>query len=101
MRIFSCGVLRHRAQLLVELLAGPHAGAPDLDVVIRPQAREQNQIPRQIHDLHRLAHIQNADLPALCDDGGLQYKLASFGDGQLPRLNHAADLVGYLLANGE
>src|ERR1022692_4808925 len=74
-------VLKHRVQLFVELLAGAHAGEFNLDVFIRPQPREQNQVSGQIDDLYRFAHVEDADLTALSDGRGLQHELARFGDG--------------------
>src|ERR1039458_9813932 len=75
------GVLKYRVQLFVELLAGAHAGKFDLDVFIRPQPRQQNQVPGEVDDLYRFAHIQDADLAALSDGRGLQHELARFGNG--------------------
>src|ERR1039458_3338996 len=75
------GVLKYRVQLFVELLAGAHAGELDLDVFVRLPARQQDQVSGQIDDLYWLAHVQDADLAALCDDRGLQHELAGFGNG--------------------
>src|SRR5690242_17724121 len=64
-------VFEHRAQLFVELFSGTHTGEFNLDVLIRPQTGQQNQVSGKIYDLYRLAHIQDADLAALSDDGSL------------------------------
>ena len=74
-------VLKKRAQFFVELLAGAHTGELDPDILIWPQARQQNQVSGQIDDLDRVTHIQDADLAARSDGGGLQDELASLGDG--------------------
>src|ERR1039458_7610484 len=68
-------VLKHGVQLFIELLAGAHASEFNLNVFIRPQPREQDQVSSQIDDLYRLAHFQDADLAALSDHRGLQHEL--------------------------
>src|SRR5208337_3361390 len=47
---------------------------------LRLQAGQQNQIPGQIHDLDRLAHIQNTNLAACCHCRCLQNQLARLGN---------------------
>src|ERR1039458_5676379 len=73
-------VLKHGVQLFIELLAGAHAGEFNLNVFIRPQPREQNQVSSQIDDLYRLAHFEDADLATFSDHRGLQHELARFGN---------------------
>src|ERR1039458_721454 len=75
------GVLKYRVQLFVELLTGAHAGKFDLDVFIRLQARQEDQVLGEVDNLDRLAHVEDADLTAFSDDRGLQHELPGFGNG--------------------
>ena len=52
-------------QLLAQLLAGPQTGHFDLDVLFGPQSGQADDLPRQIHDIDRIAHVQNVDLAGL------------------------------------
>ena len=52
-------------QLLVELLARAETHVLDLDVYIRGQSGESDQVPGHVVDLHRLAHVEDEDLAAL------------------------------------
>src|ERR1039458_6549104 len=74
-------VLKHGVQLFIELNVRPHASEFNLNVFIRPQPREQDQVSSQIDDLYRLAHFEDADLAALSDHRGLQNELAGFEKG--------------------
>src|ERR1017187_5200310 len=51
-------ILAAEEHLLVELLAGAHAGIGDLDVHALLEPRETNQDVGQLGDLHRLAHVE-------------------------------------------
>src|SRR5450755_4561885 len=74
-------VLKHGAQFFVELFAGTHTAEFDLDILIRPEPGQQDQVSGQVDDLHRLTHVQDANLAALADDSGLQHQLAGLRDG--------------------
>ena len=52
-------------ELLVELLAWAETYVLDLDVDIRSQSGESDQVPGHVVDLHRLAHVEDEDLAAL------------------------------------
>lgn len=52
-------------KLLVELLARAETHVLDLDVYIRGQSGESDQVPGHVVDLHRLAHVEDEDLAAL------------------------------------
>ena len=43
---------------------------------IGPEAGEQDQVPGQIDDLDRLAHVEDEDLAAVAHGRGLQDQLA-------------------------
>lgn len=68
-------------QFLDEFLA--RAGADELDVNVAAhfQAAEPDEVAGQLHDRHRLAHVQDEDLAALADGGRLQDQLHGLGDG--------------------
>src|ERR1017187_2198449 len=55
------GVLEHGAEFFVELLPWAHSSKLDLNILIWPKTRQQNQVSGQIDDLDRLTHIQDAD----------------------------------------
>src|SRR5579862_1573630 len=75
-RVFERG-----AQLFVKLLARAHTGELDLDVFMRLQTRQQNQVSGEVHDFDRLTHVQDTDLAAVSDDRSLQHELGGFGYG--------------------
>ena len=52
-------------ELLVELLARAETHVLDLDVDIRGQSGESDQVPGHVVDLHRLSHVEDEDLAAL------------------------------------
>ncbi len=52
-------------ELLVELLAWAETYVLDLDVYIRGQSGESDEVPGHVVDLHRLAHVEDEDLAAL------------------------------------
>ena len=52
-------------ELLVELLAWAETYVLDLDVDIRGQSGESDQVPGHVVDLHRLPHVEDEDLAAL------------------------------------
>ena len=51
--------------LLVELLAGAKAGIRDLDIHIRPEAGEADEVAGQCLDLDGAAHVEDEDLAAV------------------------------------
>ncbi len=69
-----------RPQLLVELLPGPRSHELDFDVRHRLLAGEADHRVREIHDLHRLAHVEHVDLAAAADRAGLDDQLDRLGD---------------------
>ena len=58
-------------ELLVQLLAGAHADELDRDLAVGLLAREPDHAPREVEDLHRLAHVEDEDLAAAADRAGL------------------------------
>jgi hypothetical protein len=74
-------VFKECAELFVELFARAHASELNLDIFIRPEPRQQNQVLSKVHDLDRLAHVKDTNLAAFSYCRGLQYKLAGFGNG--------------------
>ena len=52
-------------ELLVELLARAETYVLDLDVDIRGQSGESDQVPGHVVDLHRLTHVEDEDFSAL------------------------------------
>src|ERR1700722_7637394 len=74
-------VLKNRAELFIEFLSWAHAREFNLDILVRFQAREENQVPCQINNFYGLAHIKDADLATLSDGRCPQHKLAGFGNG--------------------
>src|SRR5580658_6742407 len=69
------------AQLFIELFAGPNPRELDLDVLVRPQSGQGDQIAREIENSDWLAHVQYADLAIPTDRPSLQHKLAGFRNG--------------------
>ena len=60
-----CHALFVHEELLVELLAWAETHVLDLDVDIRGQSGESDEVPGHVVDLHRLAHVEDEDLAAL------------------------------------
>jgi hypothetical protein len=65
----------------VQLLAGADADELDRDVALRLPAREPDHVVREVHDLHRLAHVEHEDVAALADRPGLDDELYGLRDG--------------------
>ena len=65
-------------KFLVQFLAVAQTREDDLNV---RAAGELDHPLRQVHDLDRLAHVEDIDLAALAHAGGLQHQLAGLGDG--------------------
>lgn len=61
-------------QLLEELLARTQADELDLDVLARTQAAELDELAREVHDLHGLAHIEDVDAAVLAEHGSLEHQ---------------------------
>src|SRR6185312_8379400 len=70
------GTLFEVAKLFVKLFARARARELNSDVFIRTQSGENNQIARQIHDAHRVAHIEHEHLTAAPHRRSLQDELA-------------------------
>lgn len=68
-------------ELLVELLARAETHVLDLDVYIRGQSGESDQVPGHVVDLHRLAHVEDEDLAALRVVRRLEHQGDSLRDG--------------------
>ncbi len=68
-------------QLFVQLLPFSQAGKLNLNVLPYLFARKLNHALRQVHNLHRTAHIKNIHFPSIPHDPCFQYQLAGFGDG--------------------
>ena len=73
-------MLRVRQQFLEQLLPRPQPGEFDLDIGFAI-ARKADQLPREVDDLHRLAHVENKNLPRGAHQRGLQHELRRLGDG--------------------
>ncbi len=58
-------------ELLVQLLARPHADELDRDVALGLPAREPDHVARQVEDPDRVAHVEDEDLAAAADRAGL------------------------------
>src|SRR3989441_9844657 len=55
------GVLGARHELLGEFLAGAESGERDLNVAVGLEARQPDQLLRELEDADRLAHLENRD----------------------------------------
>jgi len=72
-------------QLLIQLLARSRAAELDRDLLLR-EAGQTDQIPRQIDDLHRFAHVKDEDLAAFGQRASLDDELHRLGDRhEVPR----------------
>src|SRR5216117_1718599 len=74
------GVLGARHELFGEFLAGAESGERDLNVAVGLEARQPDQLLRELEDADRLAHLENRD--------------AAFGLGQGGRLEHQRGRLG-------
>ena len=72
--------LRHQL-FLIQLFAWTQACILDFDIHVRFEAGEADQVPSQGVDLHRLAHIQDEDFPALGVGAGLHHQAHRLRDG--------------------
>lgn len=68
-------------KLLVELLAWAETYVLDLDVYIRGQSGESDEVPGHVVDLHRLTHVEDEDLAALRVVRRLEHQGDSLRDG--------------------
>src|SRR5207249_30190 len=59
-------------QLLVQLLARAEADEADRDVLVGLEAREPDHLPGEVEDAHGLPHVEDEDLAAPAEGGGLQ-----------------------------
>ena len=67
--------------LFIELLARAEAGVFDLDVHVRLEAGEADQVARQGVDLHRGAHVEDEDLAPVGIGAGKHHEADGLGDG--------------------
>src|SRR5690606_5610333 len=51
------------------------------DIDLRLESAEQDQVARQVDDLHRLAHVQDVDVSIFTQSAGLQHKLNGLRNG--------------------
>ena len=70
-----------RVKLLVELLPRPQTREDDLHVLSLAQPGKPDQLPREIHDEHLLAHVEQEYLPPATHGGRLQHQAHRLGDG--------------------
>src|SRR5450432_4648594 len=96
-----------RMQLLGKFLAGTDAGHPDRDVGTDSPASQADESLCQGADGDRFAHVQDEDLAAGRDGGGLQYEEHGFwnrhekaghpgvGEGDRPALGDLIEERGY------
>ncbi|MNH29171.1 hypothetical protein D3C79_893840 [compost metagenome] len=74
-------------QLLVEFLSRAQARKLDGNIPVRimlgadAEAREVDHFLSQLHDPHRLPHVQHENISALPHGTGLYHQLRSFGNG--------------------
>lgn len=68
-------------ELLVELLARAETHVLDLDVDIRGQSGEPDEVPGHVVDLHRLTHVEDEDLAALRVVRCLEHQRDGLRDG--------------------
>ena len=68
-------------QLFVKLFTGAQAHDLDLHIHTRLVAVKADELLGQVHNAHRLAHIQHIDIAALCQCTRLQHQLGCFRDG--------------------
>ena len=68
-------------ELLVELLARAETHVLDLDVDIRGQSGESDEVPGHVVDLHRLAHVEDENLAALRVVRRLKHQRDGLRDG--------------------
>ena len=73
-------LLRHQL-FLKQFFTGTQAGVFHLNVHIRLEARQLDEVAGQCVDLHRGAHVQHEDLAALRVGAGLQDQTHRLGDG--------------------
>ena len=52
-------------QFLIEFLAGAGSGVLDFDIVVGPEAGQEDEVARQIDNADRFTHIQDEDFAAV------------------------------------
>jgi len=67
--------------LFVELFTGAEARVFYLNVYIRLEAAELNQVPRERVDLHRRSHVEDENFAALCIGAGEEHEAHGLRDG--------------------
>src|SRR5439155_13811702 len=73
--------LAFRHKLLVEFLTEPEADELDLDVLVRLQPREANQVSRHVDNPDRPPHVEHENLATLSHGSRLENELGGLGDG--------------------
>ncbi len=66
--------------LLVELLAGAQSGELDLDIPVRDEAGQLDEVLGEVKDLDRVAHVEHEDIAAVAHGCRLDDKAHSLRD---------------------
>src|ERR1700736_2133126 len=74
-------VLAFQFEFFEHLFSGAQANEVDLDVAVRFEAGETDQVAHQVENADGLTHIQNKDFSALAHARRLQYQLHRLGNG--------------------
>ena len=80
MRSLFCPFFRCH-QFFKQLFPRSQTGHFDFNILPQHQAGQANHFLRQVHNLHRLAHIQHKDFAALSHTPSFDYQLAGFRYG--------------------
>lgn len=72
--------LKVQTELLEHLFARPETGVDDLDIDVRFQSGQTDQVAGQVDDLDRLAHVEHEDLAAPGQGASLDDQAGRFGD---------------------
>ena len=68
-------------KFFAQFFAGANAGERNLDIAIRLQPGESDEVFGKIKNANLLAHVEHKHLAALAHGRGLQNKMHRFGDG--------------------
>src|SRR6266850_3359588 len=69
------------AEFFEQLFARAESSELDLNILIGRKTGDFDQLPRQVHDLDRLAHVQGEDLTAESQGSALQHEPDGFRNG--------------------
>src|SRR5689334_12821692 len=73
-------VLTCIAEFLIEFLAGPQPGKLNTDLLVRFEPCKLDELSSQIHNFHRLAHIESKDFSPCALGCALQNQADCLGD---------------------